>query len=113
MRRADRVQQVAEDDGGLPDLSLGGGAVAEDEAVQGHGSGVIAGQRADGDALLSRGVGGLAGTQARRCLEHYVAGGHTESEIMPLADTVAVQDVLGEIAGQLGMRVIEGPAELP
>jgi hypothetical protein len=32
---------------------------------------------------------------------------------MPLADSVAVQDVLGEIAGQLGMRVIEGPAELP
>jgi len=42
-----------------------------------------------------------------------VAGGHTESAIMPLADTVAVQDVLGEIADQLGMRVIEGPAELP
>jgi predicted dehydrogenase len=42
-----------------------------------------------------------------------VGGGHTESEIMPLADTVAVQDVLGEIAGQLGMRVIEGPAKLP
>ena len=42
-----------------------------------------------------------------------VAGGHTESEIMPLSDTVAVQDVLGEIADQLGMRVTEGPAELP
>jgi predicted dehydrogenase len=42
-----------------------------------------------------------------------VAGGHTESEVMPLADTVAVQDILGEIAGQLGLRVIEGPAELP
>ena len=42
-----------------------------------------------------------------------VAGGQTESAIMPLADTVAVQDVLGEIAGQLGIRVIEGPAELP
>ena len=41
-----------------------------------------------------------------------VAGGHTESEIMPLADTVAVQDVLAEIAGQLGIRVVEGPAEL-
>jgi predicted dehydrogenase len=41
------------------------------------------------------------------------ASGHTESEIMPLADTVAVQDVLGEIADQLGMRVIEGPPELP
>jgi predicted dehydrogenase len=42
-----------------------------------------------------------------------VAGGHTESEIMPLADTVAVQDILGEIAAQLGLRVVEGPAELP
>jgi hypothetical protein len=42
-----------------------------------------------------------------------VADGRTESEIMPLADTVAVQDVLGEIADQLGTRVIEGPAELP
>jgi hypothetical protein len=41
-----------------------------------------------------------------------VAGGHTESEIMPLADTVAVQDILAEIAGQLGMRVVEGPAAL-
>lgn len=34
---------------------------------------------------------------------------HTQSEIMPPADTVAVQDVLGEIAGQFGIRVIEGP----
>jgi hypothetical protein len=42
-----------------------------------------------------------------------VAGGHTPSEIMPLADTVAVQVILSEIAGQLGIRVIEGPAELP
>jgi predicted dehydrogenase len=42
-----------------------------------------------------------------------VAGGHMESEIMPLADTVAVQDVLGEIADQLRIRVVEGPAELP
>jgi hypothetical protein len=41
-----------------------------------------------------------------------VAGGHTESETMPLADTVAVLDVLGEIAEQLGVRVIEGPADL-
>ena len=34
------------------------------------------------------------------------------SEIRPLADTVAVQDVLSEIAAQHGMRVSEGPAEL-
>ena len=32
---------------------------------------------------------------------------------MPLADTAAVQDVLAEIAGQLGLRVVEGLAELP
>jgi len=31
---------------------------------------------------------------------------------MPLADTVAVQDVLAEIAAQLGLRVIEGSADL-
>ena len=42
-----------------------------------------------------------------------MAGGHTESQIMPLADTVAVQDILAEIAGQVGARVIEGPAALP
>jgi predicted dehydrogenase len=42
-----------------------------------------------------------------------VAAGHTESEIMPLAGTVAVQDIMGEIATQLGLRVVEGPAELP
>jgi predicted dehydrogenase len=42
-----------------------------------------------------------------------VAGAHTESEVMPLADTVAVQDVLAAIADQLGLRVTEGPPELP
>ncbi len=42
-----------------------------------------------------------------------VAGGHTQSEVMPLADTIAVQDILGEIARQLGVRVTEGPAGLP
>jgi hypothetical protein len=31
----------------------------------------------------------------------------------PPRTRTTVQDVLGEIAGQLGMRVIEGPAELP
>jgi hypothetical protein len=31
---------------------------------------------------------------------------------MPLADTVAVQDVMGRVADELGMRPLEGPAEL-
>jgi predicted dehydrogenase len=41
-----------------------------------------------------------------------VAAGRTESAVMPLADTVAVQDVMGEVAARLGMRPQEGPAEL-
>ncbi|HEY2242267.1 MAG TPA: Gfo/Idh/MocA family oxidoreductase [Streptosporangiaceae bacterium] len=42
-----------------------------------------------------------------------VAAGHTESEVMPLDATVAVQDIMAEIAAQLGLPVTEGPAELP
>ena len=38
--------------------------------------------------------------------------GRPESAVMPLADTVAVQDAMGEVARQLGMTPAEGPAEL-
>jgi hypothetical protein len=41
-----------------------------------------------------------------------VAAGRTESAVMPLADTVVVQDVMGEVAARLGMTPQEGPAEL-
>ena len=41
-----------------------------------------------------------------------VAAGRPESAVMPLADTVAVQDVMGAVAAQLGMAVHEGSAEL-
>jgi predicted dehydrogenase len=41
-----------------------------------------------------------------------VLAGRTESEVMPLTDTVAVQDVMGSVAEQLGMVPQEGPAEL-
>ncbi len=41
-----------------------------------------------------------------------MAAGRTESPVMPLADTVAVQDVMGRVADALGMRPVEGPAEL-
>jgi len=40
-----------------------------------------------------------------------VAAGRRESTVMPLADTVTVQDVMGEVADQLGMVPNEGPAE--
>ena len=38
--------------------------------------------------------------------------GRSQSAVMPLADTIAVQDVMGEVARQLGMTPLEGPAEL-
>ena len=41
-----------------------------------------------------------------------VAAGRGESAAMPLADTVVVQDVMDEVARQLGMHPQEGPAEL-
>ncbi|OZM82992.1 Gfo/Idh/MocA family protein [Pseudonocardia sp. MH-G8] len=42
-----------------------------------------------------------------------VLAGRPESAVMPLVDTIAVQDVLGAVADQLGMVPQEGPAELP
>jgi predicted dehydrogenase len=41
-----------------------------------------------------------------------VAAGRPESAVMPLADTVTVQDVMGQVADQLGMSPQEGPATL-
>jgi hypothetical protein len=38
--------------------------------------------------------------------------GYRESDVMPLADTLAVQDVLGQAAEQLGVRHREDPAVL-
>ena len=39
-----------------------------------------------------------------------IAAGAPESAVMPLADTVAVQDVMAAVADQLGMVPVEGPA---
>jgi predicted dehydrogenase len=41
-----------------------------------------------------------------------VLAGKRESDVMPLADTIAVQDVLGAVADRLGLEPHEGPAEL-
>ncbi|SHK97562.1 Predicted dehydrogenase [Pseudonocardia thermophila] len=41
-----------------------------------------------------------------------VAAGRTESAVMPLADTLAVQELMDEIARQIGLVVQEGPAQL-
>ena len=39
--------------------------------------------------------------------------GRSESAVMPLADTLAVQTILGEAAEQLGVRHAEDPTVLP
>lgn len=41
-----------------------------------------------------------------------IVAGRRESVVLPLADTVAVQDVMAAVAEQLGVVVQEGPAEL-
>jgi predicted dehydrogenase len=41
-----------------------------------------------------------------------ITAGRTESAVMPLADTIAVQDIMGAVAEQLGTHPQEGPAEL-
>ena len=41
-----------------------------------------------------------------------VAAGKAQSDVMPLADTVAVQDVMAEVVRQVGVRIEEGPAQL-
>lgn len=41
-----------------------------------------------------------------------VLAGKRESAVMPLADTIAVQDVLGAVADRLGMTPQEGPSQL-
>ena len=38
-------------------------------------------------------------------------GGRTESAVMPLADTLVVQDVMGQVLDQLGVRHSEAPPE--
>ncbi|WP_433557268.1 Gfo/Idh/MocA family protein [Pseudonocardia xinjiangensis] len=56
-------------------------------------------------------VGGGYAHELREVTDGVLAG-RTQSEVMPLADTVAVQDVMGAVADQLGMAPQEGPAEL-
>lgn len=56
-------------------------------------------------------VGGGYSHELREVTE-CIAAGVLESDVMPLADTIAVQDVMGEVADQLGMKPREGSAEL-
>ncbi|HTF46752.1 MAG TPA: Gfo/Idh/MocA family oxidoreductase, partial [Pseudonocardia sp.] len=51
-------------------------------------------------------------THELREVTECVTAGRPESAVMPLADTIAVQDIMGQVADQLGMVPQEGPAEL-
>ena len=56
----------------------------------------------------------LGGGYAHELIEvtECMTAGRAQSTVMPLADTIAVQDVLGLVADQIGMVPREGPAEL-
>jgi predicted dehydrogenase len=51
-------------------------------------------------------------THELREVTECIAAGRPESAVMPLTDTVAVQDIMGAVAEQLGLVPQEGPAEL-
>jgi predicted dehydrogenase len=51
-------------------------------------------------------------THELREVTECVTAGRPESAVMPLADTIAVQDIMGKVADQLGMVPQEGPADL-
>lgn len=77
-----------------------------------HPSGIVlcrngaAPERIDAPAL------GAGYSHELREVTDCVADGRTQSAVMPLADTVVVQDVMDAVARQLGMEPQEGPAEL-
>ncbi|RZT88927.1 putative dehydrogenase [Pseudonocardia sediminis] len=56
----------------------------------------------------------LGGGYAHELIEvtERIAAGESESAVMPLADTIEVQDVMAAVADQLGMVPVEGPATL-
>lgn len=66
---------------------------------------------ADPEVMVAPPLGGGYSHQLIEVTER-ITGGHRQSEVMPLADTIAVQDVMAEVAAQLGMHPAEGPATL-
>jgi predicted dehydrogenase len=66
---------------------------------------------AEPETIVAPRIGGGYAHELIEVTECVVAG-KKQSDVMPLEDTVAVQDVMGEVARQLGMRVEEGPADL-
>jgi predicted dehydrogenase len=66
---------------------------------------------AEPEVIVAAPIGGGYAHQLIEVTER-IAAGHTQSEIMPPADTIAVQDVMAQVAEQLGMRPAEGPATL-
>jgi hypothetical protein len=65
----------------------------------------------DPEVITAPATGGGFTHELREVTDGVLAG-RRESAVMPLADTIAVQDVLGAVADQLGMVPQEGPAEL-
>ncbi|TCK19871.1 Gfo/Idh/MocA family protein [Pseudonocardia endophytica] len=65
----------------------------------------------DPEEIVAPSVGGGYTHELAEVTER-IAAGEPESPVMPLSDTVAVQDAMAAVAERLGMRPIEGSAEL-
>ncbi|OLT19908.1 oxidoreductase [Pseudonocardia sp. CNS-139] len=65
----------------------------------------------DAEEVTAPHTGGGYVHELREVTEGLLAG-RTESAVMPLADTVAVQDVMGAVADRIGLVPQEGPEDL-
>ena len=66
---------------------------------------------ADPEEIVAPAVGGGFVHELVEVTER-IAAGEPESPVMPLSDTIAVQDAMAAIADRLGMHPVEGPATL-
>lgn len=77
-----------------------------------HPSSLVLARNGREPEIIEAGPAGAGYSHELREVTECVAAGRGESTIMPLDDTVAVQEVMATVAEQLGMTPQEGPAEL-
>ncbi|MCW0215436.1 MAG: Gfo/Idh/MocA family oxidoreductase [Pseudonocardia sp.] len=77
-----------------------------------HPSTIVLSRNGDDPETITRPASGAGYSHELVEVTECYAAGRTESAVLPLADTIAVQDIMAAVAEQLGMEPQEGPAEL-
>jgi len=77
-----------------------------------HPSSLVLARNGHEPEIIEASPAGAGYSHELREVTECVAAGRGESTVMPLDDTVAVQEVMATVAKQLGMTPQEGPAEL-